>query len=286
MKLITSEEILRKYIPNVLASVKGEVPLIDKLTSFLDIAEEWVAHTLTSATTFSTIAGYADANIIKTYAAKVVVCEAFKNAVPSLDLILTPNGFGIVSNSNVAPASKERVNRLIDSLEAERDNAIRLLLSSLPGDASWITSNQCAYFSATMFPNLDICDYLGCGNRQWRKYQEIRPTILEIEQHIATQFLGTEQLDVFRKEAMSPSSTSYLMKSVIRSLRAYEAQVLKNKLSIPEPTVCTPPTALVSIVNTIRNHPDDFPKWHNSDIAQLFEPKIYKNERYDTGFWF
>lgn len=286
MKLITSEEILRRYIPNVLASVKGEVPLIDKLTSFLDIAEEWVAHTFTSESTFSSIAGYADANIIKTYAAKVVVCEAFKNAVPSLDLILTPNGFGIVNNSNVAPASKERVNRLIDSLEAERDNAISLLLSSLPGEPSWMTSTQCEYFSATMFPNLDICDYLGCGNRQWRKYQEIRPTILEIEQHIATQFLGQEQLDVFRKEAMSPSSTSYLMKSVIRSLRAYEAQVLKNKLSTPEPTVCTPPTALVSIVNTIRNHPDEFPLWHSSSIAELYKPAIFENKKKDTGYWF
>lgn len=26
------------------------------------------------------------------------------DAIPSLDLVLTPNGFGIVSNSNVAPA--------------------------------------------------------------------------------------------------------------------------------------------------------------------------------------
>ena len=286
MKLITSEESIRKYIPNVLASVKGEVPLIDKLTSFLDIAEEWVAHTFTSESTFSTIAGYADANIIKTYAAKVVVCEAFKNAVPSLDLILTPNGFGIVSNSNVAPASKERVYRLIDSLEAERDNAIRLLLSSLPGEPSWMTSTQCEYLSATMFPNLDICDYLGCGNRQWQKYQEVRPILLEIEQHIATQFLGQEQLDVFRKEAMSHSSTSYLMKSVIRSLRAYEAQVLKNRLSTPEPSVCTPPTALVSIVNIIRTHPTEFPQWHNSSIYQLFQPRIYKNEKDDKGYWF
>lgn len=286
MKLITSEEILRRYIPNVLASVKGEVPLIDKLTSFLDIAEEWVAHTFTSESMFSTIAGYADANVIKTYAAKVVVCEAFKNAVPSLDLILTPNGFGIVSNSNVAPASKERVNRLIDSLEAERDNAIRLLLSSLPGDATWITSTQCEYFSATMFPNLDICDYLSVTHQQWKKYQEVRATLLEIEQHIATQFLGTEQLDVFRKEAMSPSSTSYLMKSVIRSLRAHEAQVLKNRLSTPEPTVCTPPTALVSIVNIIRNNSDVFTEWHNSSINQLFQPRIYKNEKDDKGYWF
>ena len=286
MKLFTSEESIRKYIPNVLVSVKGEVPLIDKLTSFLDIAEEWVAHTFTSESTFSTIAGYADANIIKTYAAKVVVCEAFKNAVPSLDLILTPNGFGIVSNSNVAPASKERVYRLVDSLEAERDNAIRLLLSSLPGEPSWMASTQCAYFSATMFPNLDICDYLGVAHQQWKKYQEVRATLLEIEQHIATQFLGQEQLDVFRKEAMSPSSTSSMMKTVIRSLQAAVAQMLKASLSPTAPSACIPPTALVSIVNCIRTHPTEFPQWHASPIAELYKPGIYENKKNDKGYWF
>ena len=286
MKLITSEEILRRYIPNVLQTVKGEVPLFDKLTSFLDIAEEWVAHTFTSQATFSTIAGYADANIIKTYAAKVVVCEAFKNAVPSLDLILTPNGFGIVSNSNVAPASKERVYRLVASLEAERDNAIRLLLSSLPGEPSWMTSTQCEYFSATMFPNLDICDYLGVAHQQWKKYQEVRATLLEIEQHIATQFLGQEQLDVFRKEAMSPSSTSSLMKTVIRSLQAAEAQMLKATLSPTAPSACIPPTALVSIVNCIRTHPTEFPQWHASPIAELYKPGKKKKKKNDKGYWF
>lgn len=286
MKLITSEEILRRYIPNVLQTVKGEVPLFDKLTSFLDIAEEWVTHTFTSQATFSTIAGYADANIIKTYAAKVVVCEAFKNAVPSLDLILTPNGFGIVSNSNVAPASKERVYRLIDSLEAERDNAIRLLLSSLPGEPSWMTSTQCEYFSATMFPNLDICDYLGVAHQQWKKYQEVRATLLEIEQHIATQFLGQELLDIFRKEAMSPSSTSSLMKTVIRSLQAAEVQMLKATLSPTAPSACIPPTALVSIVNCIRTHPTEFPQWHVSPIADLYKPDTYENKKNDKGYWF
>ena len=123
-------------------------------------------------------------------------------------------------------------------------------------------------------------------HQQWKKYQEVRATLLEIEQHIATQFLGQEQLDVFRKEAMSPSSTSYLMKSIIRSLRAYEAQVLKNKLSTPEPTVCTPPTAIVSIVNIIRNKPDEFPLWHSSSIAELYKPAIFENRKKDTAYWF
>ena len=56
--------------------------------------------------------------------ARIVAFDAFRNAVPHLDLILTPNGFGIVNNSNIAPASKERVERLIASLLSNRDDEI------------------------------------------------------------------------------------------------------------------------------------------------------------------
>ena len=151
-------------------TVKGEVQLFDKLMSYLDIAEEWFSHTFTSGYMLNTIASYDDGNIIRTYSAKVIVGEAFKNAIPSLDLILTPNGFGIVNNSNIAPASGERVNRLIDSLEAERDNAIRLLLSALAEDTEWKQTTQYGFFAATMFPNIDICDFLGIRNHKWQKY--------------------------------------------------------------------------------------------------------------------
>ena len=38
MKLVTSESVLRIFIPNVISSVKGEVPLYDKLLPFLELA--------------------------------------------------------------------------------------------------------------------------------------------------------------------------------------------------------------------------------------------------------
>ena len=61
---------------------------------------------------------------LKATMARIVAFDAFRNAVPHLDLILTPNGFGIVNNSNIAPASKERVERLIASLLSNRDDEI------------------------------------------------------------------------------------------------------------------------------------------------------------------
>ena len=285
LKIITSDAILRKYFPNAITSVAGETPLFDKVTPFLELAEEWVKMNFTSDATFDYISGCADGAVIKSFTAKVVVCHAFMNAVPALDVVLTPNGFGIVSNSNIAPASKERIERLIDSLEAERDRAIRLLLSTIKEVSAWTESTQFAFFTATLFPNLDICDFFGIREHQWQKYQELRPAVIEIEQLFEEQFIGKEQMDAFRQEQFAPSSTSLLVQTVIRSLRATEVQMLKTRLAATA-RPCSPPTTLIHIVDNIRNNPDLFPEWHSSKVKDLFTPPIYENKKADRGYWF
>ena len=50
------------------------------------------------------------------YFRRAVYATAAYRALPTLDLVATPNGFGVVSNNNIAPASKERVAALRESL--------------------------------------------------------------------------------------------------------------------------------------------------------------------------
>ena len=133
MRLITSEEQLRQLLPNIVQTVKGETPFIDRISTFIDLAEDWVKTTFTSESTFNTICGYADNNIIKTQTARLVVADALRRAIPSLDIVLTPNGFGIVNSSNIAPASKPRVDRLVGSMLSHRDDCIAALLPELVG---------------------------------------------------------------------------------------------------------------------------------------------------------
>lgn len=237
------------------------------------MAEEWLKDTFTSEQTFNTIAGYTDTNVIKIFASKAVVSHAFMNAVPSLDLVLTPNGFGIVSNANVAPASKERVERLIASLETERDRAIRLLLASLYGASKWTQSAQYAYFSATMFPNLDLCEFCGLNEHLWQKYQELRPAIVELERLIEERFIGKEQMDAFRQQiiASSVASSALAVQTVIRSIRAYIVQSVKECLAHNGCRTCGP-TTLYDVVDIIRKNPDLFPLWHSSSIKELLIP--------------
>lgn len=285
MKIISSDEELRRYVPNVFATVKGEGSFYDKITPFLDQAEKWAVEAFTSRAIFDTICGMSEAHVIRTHLSRVVVCEAFRNAAPSLDLVLTPNGFGIVSNQNVVPASRERVERLIASLEMERDGAIHLLLAALPSITEWFSTEQCSFFAATMFPNTDICSAVGIREHRWEKYLELRPILQTIEQHIATQFIGEEQMVVFRKAVMQPSFASHaVVKSVIGSLRAVEVQMLRTHLSPSSPPL--PPTHLVQIVDVIIKHPDEFPEWHGSPIADLYSPPIFNNEKHSTGYWF
>ena len=124
MSLITSNEQLNALLPNIQVTVTGETPLIDKLSPFLAATEKWLSDIFTSEAVFDTICQYAEENALRVATTQAVVYEAFRRAVPHLDIILTPNGFGIVSNTNIAPASKERINRLLDALLENRDAAL------------------------------------------------------------------------------------------------------------------------------------------------------------------
>jgi len=153
--LITSDSDLRKYIPNIVASVKGETPLFDKLAPFLDSAENWLTNTFVPAILLDKV---------QPIAAEIVAAEAYRLALPQLDIVLTPNGFATVGNQNLSPASKMRVDRLVGGLREARDSAINLLLHTLPSVEAWLNTAHAAWFAATLFPSLDVVKQTG-GNR-------------------------------------------------------------------------------------------------------------------------
>ena len=141
MILIASDDQVRQNIPNVLATVEGEPTLLEKLNPFIEQAEDWLAENFTSSEILLAIAGE-EGTPLKELCTRIVITEAFRAAIPSLDVILTPNGFGIVNNTNVVPASRDRVERLILSLETCRDEQLIALLRLLPAHEAWLATKQ------------------------------------------------------------------------------------------------------------------------------------------------
>ena len=279
MKIITCEVELRKYLPNVFATVKGEVSLFDKVKVDIDLAENWVIETFVSTITFNTICGYTTDNPIRIITAKLIASEALRRAIPSLDLVLTPNGFGVVSNQNIAPASKERVDRLIASLADYRDECIGNLLPALVGASKWLTSSQASFFGETLFPDLAITDQVkgkGTGSK-WERYLALRPMILDIEASLAEEFFSPELMVRLRNEVLRKTHTADLAR-VINAIRGQVVDLL-NGGSIRM-------RDMIDVVNHIRRFPDLFPEWHASETAKLFSPPIFKNKKEANGYFF
>ena len=278
MKLITTDEQLRSHLPNIVQTVKGETPFIDRTAVYLDLAEDWVKTTFTSESTFNTIAGYADNNIIKILTARLVVADALRRAIPSLDIVLTPNGFGIVNSSNIAPASKPRVDRLVGSMLSHRDDCIAALLPELVGASKWLSSSQAEYFGSTLFPTLDIVNEVGgASGSKWDKYQELHPQFYDLEASLAEEWFSPELMVQLRSENLR-GTLSAQRKSVVLSIQAQIVAYLKGgSLNTRR---------LADIVTFIRKNPESFEEWHNSDVADLFRPPVFKNKKNSAGYFF
>lgn len=76
----------------------------------------------------------ANAQMVKDY----ICLIAFYNALPQMDLILTPTGFGIVSNNTLAPASKDRVENLKNNTLRRAIETKYLLLDELYSTAAYV----------------------------------------------------------------------------------------------------------------------------------------------------
>lgn len=277
-------ELIQATLPNILPAVEGEKSVYEKLQPFLAEAERWAKNTFTGDTVWQILEQRSDSDTTKQVLQLLVVHDAFARAIPNLDLILTPNGFGIVSNTNIAPASKDRVERLIDSILDNRDDDISLLLDELPKIEGWISTSQGEYFTATLFTTLSITRTLPKPDNyrtRWDYYQFLHEKLVVIEKEIADKYVSPELISALRTEQFSLAAAS-LRKKIIPSLKALELLLLRN----PEEYRKICHNELTMIVDIIRKYPDDFPEWHSSSTAQLYDPPIFENQKKSTGYWF
>ena len=80
----------------------------------LESAEHWIKNEILGADIYDGIVDedITDADLLR-LVKKVIILKAYDIGIPSMDLIHTSSGFGVVSDKNIAPASRQRVDRMI-----------------------------------------------------------------------------------------------------------------------------------------------------------------------------
>lgn len=280
MKIVTSNDILMAMVPNVVTTVEGEKPLFEKISHQMEMSEAWARDTFTGNQVLDEIADEPASDGWK-YLASMIVCDALRRAIPSLDVVLTPNGFGIVSNTNVAPASKERIERLVNQMAAQRDHFINMLLADLRTRSSWCDSAQFRWFTASLIQAPKACvtavyDRQREG-QQWDQFLQLRDRAITIEDAIAEKWISYDVMATLRVELATVNNAT--IHQVALKVRACVLNELRGNARNH--------WDLDRIVNFIRKNADIFPEWAASDTAKLYDnPPVFKNKKNSSGYFF
>lgn len=277
-KLIQNDETLRRFVPQQVVHVKGEASLFDKIAYWLDTAEQWIFDTFCSASVIDAILADNPQSAILHPLAAIAAHRALADAIPSLDLVQTVNGFAVVSNQNLAPASRDRVDRLIAAHRSQRDTAISALIPRLAAVPQWRDTPKCDYFRSTLFPTPAHIRTLASGAATWERYEELHPAIAAAEDRLAAEYISPELIQRLRDETLGLSKLSTLDSRLCEALKGHVADIIQDRPLRD--------TALRDIVDYIRRHPDTFPEWHRSATARLFSSPVFRNSKQSPGYWF
>lgn len=198
--------------------------------------------------------------LLSTKCKEIVAYRAYKGVIPKLDLINTGNGFAVVNDTKLAPASRDRVNALVESISQSLINALNDLCEYLEDNHSeqWIDSPGTTIIPDTLIPTLrEFSKYSHfVGNYDnWRTLKPSHQIVMRRFIHPAVSAELTDKL--ISLEDSAPDCYRNLLEDVKYAFAAYlgDHQDIGNQL-------------IASVRSFLIEHPNDFPEYKNSKQYQ------------------
>ena len=217
--------------------------------------------------------------------ATAICLRAAYDAVPQMDLVLTPTGFGIVSNQNTAPASRERVDAL--RLQLRRD-ACQLEDGVLSYLAAHNLMTMLRSRAGSLLWTPTLCTLYGIrtpeGREVLREEFDAMATTLHAASARVVDVISPELYAALVKRqyaadaALTPDTTpAAYAEALAMARRLMAAHVMQG------PGIATHTR---HIINFIEAHADQLDEYRLSPTYQARHAKLYENKQADPSFFF
>ena len=218
---------------------------------------------------------YPNQPLLEAYVYKNAAAES----VPSLDLILTDSGFAVVSNQNLAPASRERVAALLNSLRRQASDARDLLLLDLC-KTNWVSSQQCTLVRSTLLWCPMLARRYGIAINENDPQGDFLLHLPTIEQasEMATNIIGQPLMDfLIAHQDEYSENPAYIL--VRESTRKYMSAVVQQNRRAVE-------AQRQYILKKIELLAEELPEYKESSTYRAAHAKGYENKPEDPTFFF
>lgn len=221
-------------------------------------------------------------------AERLLCLAAARRAMAGADLVLTSTGFGVVSNQNLAPASRDRVQALAEELRREENQAADALafrlLSASGGD--WGATPEAVRMVDSLMWNPTLVRRYGVTAPQRREvyaeeYAELLPRIREAEQAAAA-LISPELMEALvarQRTAGSTGNPDYVL-ATEKARRFMAAHLMADRY----PAAVRPLAR--DLLDFVRRHADTLEEWRTSAVREAQEQPRYENTKSDPCFFF
>lgn len=212
-----------------------------------------------------------------------VVNRAMVLAIPQLDLILTSSGFGVVSSSQIAPASRDRVENLRRSCDSAahywRDTLLLQLLGNSATQPLAIASPEFVAATSSLFWTEAQARATIPEAHTGKTLDELRPLISRAETEIAKRISREQLVTLFSKMRQSDLTSAQLQ--VVGMLRSVAGALVALPLDYPKALALR---YLRNIYEVMEDNPDDFAEYHSSSVYAGRHAPTYENRAQDPLF--
>ena len=270
-----TKEVFETYVPAAKMPERN-TSVFERLQAAFETAYRMMIHTLVSPQCEAAV----DSAPLKALAVPLVCIDAFVRTARSLDLVLTATGFGIVSTDSTAPASRARVDALLEDLSLQELDLIDEMIQILMTVEGWGTTEQAQARVATFFyrPQQLQLAAMQLTTANWYLSRGRAVT--------ASAFLRSEISDEYMDELLSKLRSASLENAdiiIVRKSTEFIADFLSNydrSKGVPNKLM------LRNIVHQLECYRNDYPTYCNSKLYAARHAERYQNKKEDPTFFF
>ena len=255
----------------VLSATSSTAHVFDMLQPHLEVTEQNLKSELFGTFDYASVEG------LESIAIRLVCLRTYYEQIPHLDLVLTPTGFGVVSNENVVPASADRVKELRKQVKAAYDDAYDDAILAMLG-TDWVKSVSGRIQTNSIYNTAhDLRSYACCPYAHRSDLLERLVQIAEAEEYIR-RTISSEFFEVLL-EGVRTKKLSIEYRMLVHELKLAVAGWLHGNTNVLR-------MKLANIVNEMEKHIDDYPEYKNSEAYRVKHFEHYQNGKDDTTYFF
>lgn len=266
-----TKEIFERYVPS---AIHSDDILYKKVQAYFLGAEQNLQYRLLGNMPYESLP-----KLVQQEFMKCVVLSAMKAAIPDMDLILTPTGFGVVSNNNLAPASKERVQNLLASINIQALDSYEHIIALLAPIPEWYKAKGMSLIRSLFWNSSLLAEYCGQADPHFNDLVVLRPSILDAE-IIFKRRISPKLYDRLIMEDATNTAGVY-SRELITLSRVAIALYIQRGANDPQWD-----KALNDVENFLEDNLAEFPEYENSAAYRLKHLESYKNDKHDETFFF